>query len=121
MPQTSQKIRRKIKLELQNYSICQISRITNIHKATVSRVILRFKERGSLEHQKNPGGPKKITEKVERIVVRYSKKTPFEIQPSCKKSQTSILQSQQFGKYLSNMASDHEFVPRSQKLVNQIA
>ena len=78
MPQTSQKIRRKIiKLELQNYSTCQISKITNIHKATVSRVILRFKECGSLERQKSPGRPKKITEKVERIVVRDSKKDPF--------------------------------------------
>ena len=43
------------------------------------------------------------------------------MQHSYEKFQTSLLQSQQFGKYLSYMASDHEFVPRSQKLVNQIA
>ena len=43
------------------------------------------------------------------------------MQPSHKKLQASILQSQQFGKYLSIMAFDHEFAPRSQKSGNQIA
>ena len=78
MPQTSIKLRQKIiKLDSQNLSICEISRITGVHKATVSRTIIRYNERGTLQNRKSPGRPRKITEKVERLVTRSSKKYPF--------------------------------------------
>ena len=85
MPQTSQKIRRKIiKLELQNYSICQISKITNIHKATVSRVILRFKECGSLERQKVLAGPRKLPKKWKDNCPGLKKRPLFKCNPVTK-------------------------------------
>ncbi len=78
MPRTSQKQREKvIELKLLNFTVCEISKETRIHKSTVSRIILRYESRGTVEHRKNPGRPKKITEKVERIIVRESKKDPF--------------------------------------------
>ena len=78
MPRTSEKERVKIlKLESRNYSICEISNLTKIHKATVSRVILRFKERGNLEHRKSPGRPRKFTGRlVDRTNTLDSLKEP---------------------------------------------
>ena len=77
-PQTSEKLRLQIiKLNLQNLSVCQISKITNVHKSTVSRIIIRYNDRGHINNNKSPGRPKKVNERMERIVVRASKKTLF--------------------------------------------
>ena len=70
MPRTSQKQRDKyIELELLNFTNSETSKETKIRKSTVSRIILRYETRGTVEHGKNPGRPKKIIEKVERITV----------------------------------------------------
>ena len=79
MPPTNQKSRLKTtKLYMQSYSICQFSRITLIHKASLTRVFFRFEERGSLEHHKSPGRPKKINyQKFEKKSCPGLKKRPF--------------------------------------------
>ena len=55
MPQTSEKLRLQIiKQNLQNLSDCQISKITNVHKSTVSRIIIRYNDRGLINNNKSP-------------------------------------------------------------------
>ena len=78
MPQTSLKTRAKvIKLKSQNFTICQISKITKVHKATVSRIIIRYEQRGHVENTKSAGRPREVTGRVERVVTLVSKKHPF--------------------------------------------
>ena len=77
MPQTCEKLRLQIKLNMQNLSVCQIPRITKVHKSTLSRIIIRYNDRGHINNNKSPGRPKKVNERMERIVVRASKKDPF--------------------------------------------
>ena len=78
MPQTSLKTRAKvIKLKSQNFTICEISKMTKVHKATVSRIIIRYEKRGHVENTKSPGRPRKVTGRVERVVTLASKNTLF--------------------------------------------
>ena len=56
MPQTSEKLGlQRIKLNLQNFSVCQISKGTNVDKSTVSRVLIQFSDRGHINNKKSPG------------------------------------------------------------------
>ena len=88
MPQTSEKLRLQIiKLNLQNLSVCQISKITNVHKSTVSQIIIRYNDRGHINNNKSPGRPRKVNQRMERIVVRASKKDPFSNASQIKNSQ----------------------------------
>ena len=58
-PQTSQKQRQKvIELKLLNFTVCEISEETKIHKSIVSRIMFRYESRGTTEHRKNPGRPR---------------------------------------------------------------
>ena len=78
MHQISEKLRlHVIKLNLQNLSVCQIYRITNVHKSTVSRIIIRYNDRGHIYNYKSPGRPKEKSTRIERIVVQASKKDSF--------------------------------------------
>ena len=75
MPRTSIELRQKIvDLNSQNVSISQISMLLRLTTSTVSRVISRYHDRGHNENRKSTGRPKVVTEKMERIVTRASKK-----------------------------------------------
>ena len=59
-PRISRKKRKKvIELKLLSFTDCETSKETKIHKSTVSRIILRYESRGTVERGKNPGRPKK--------------------------------------------------------------
>ena len=78
MPQTSLKTRANvIKFKSQYFTICQISKNTKVHKATVSRIIVRYEKRGHVENTKSPRRPRKVTGRVERVVTLASKNTLF--------------------------------------------
>ena len=78
MPQTCAKDRANIiTLYCKKISLSQISKILSIHKSTVSRVIRRFLERGTIQRKFSPGRPRKCTKFTEKTVVRSCKKDPF--------------------------------------------
>ena len=76
MPQASNKKRLQIiQQNLQNLSVCQSCKITIVHKSTVSRIIIRYNDQGHNNNNKSLGRPKKVNERMGRIVVPASKTT----------------------------------------------
>ena len=78
MPQTIGKLRLpKIKPNLQNHFDCQISKITNVHKSTGSRSIIRYNDRGHNNNNKQRGRPKKNQPKEWNELCFELQKDPF--------------------------------------------
>ena len=76
MSQTIEKLRLpKIKPNLQNRFDCQISKITNVHKSTGSRIIIPYNDRGHINNNKYPGRPKKSTKEGNELFRKQ--KVPF--------------------------------------------
>ena len=63
------------KLNVQNFSVSHVSKITNLYKSTVSRTIIRYNDQGHTNNNKKTGRQKKVNQRMEMIVVQASKKT----------------------------------------------
>ena len=63
------------KLNVQNFSVSHVSKITNPYKSTVSRTIIRYNDQGHTNNNKKTGRQKKVNQRMEMIVVQASKKT----------------------------------------------
>ena len=76
MPQTREKRRLQItKLNVQNFSVSHVWKITNLYKSTVSRTIIRYNDQGDDNNNKKTGRQKKVNQRMEKIVIQASNVT----------------------------------------------
>ena len=73
---------------MQSLSVCHISKITKLYKSTVSRIIIRYSNRGHTKNNKNTGRTKKVNQKRKKIVFQASKETLSQTLPKFKKFPT---------------------------------
>ena len=114
MPITSQNTRLKIiALHRKNWSIYAISKHLGLIKSTISRIIQRYEERGSVDNKKSPGRPKRITPKMERMVVRETKKKLFSPQEIFERKCHFRLVHQLYERYYRKTTYQQEFARKN--------